>query len=75
MRRRQPKDDDQKNTEKAYKILCKTVEEHPEIETSLWAGALMSAFVDMHQNTKFTYKNFCEVLDDIKEVYKNWFED
>jgi hypothetical protein len=72
---RKSKKDDQENIEKAYNILVATVENHPEIETTLWAGALMSAFVHMHLNTKMPYKIFCDSLDNIKNVYKNWFDE
>lgn len=75
MRFRPAKKSDQKNTEKAYRILVKITEEHPEIEESLWAGALMSAFVSMHINSELPYEEFCKSLDDVKKVYKNWYED
>ena len=74
MKSRPSKKDDQKNIEKAYIILIETVKKHPEIETSLWAGALMSAFVNMHTNTKIPYKEFCEALDGIKIIYKKWWD-
>ena len=58
----------------AYKILVKVVEKHPEIETSLWTGALMSAFVHMHVNTKIPYKEFCKIIDGNKIIYKKWWD-
>jgi len=74
MRKRRPKKTDQENTEKAYLLLIELAEKNPQIETSLWMGALISAFVDMHMRTKNPYQNFCLTLEQIKEHYKDWWD-
>jgi len=72
---RNPKSSDQEELEKAFQILRKTMQSHPEIENTLWAGAIMSCFVDGHINSEVSYEDFCESLDSIKKHYKKWFED
>ena len=73
MKKRPHKKKDQTETEKAYQLLCAFVKKHPEIEESLWAGALMSAFINMHQNAGFSFGDFSVVLLDVKQHYKEWY--
>ena len=74
MRRRKPKESDQENVEKALKLLSGMIADHSEIEITLWYSAFMSAFVEGHIQTGFSYEQFLQVLGDIGEDYKIWFD-
>jgi hypothetical protein len=74
MKRRPPKKSDQKNVEKAFKILKETIQSHPEIEPTLWASAVWSILVEGYVNSGASYELFCDEWDRIKEHYKGFFE-
>lgn len=74
MRRRKPKKTDNETIEKALVLLLEFVKSHPEIEITLWYSAFISAFVDGHIRTGFSYEQICVVFDDIKKNFKSWFE-
>lgn len=74
MKRRTSKKNDQKETERAFQIIQKAIEEHPEIEPTLWAGALFSKIVQGCETSGLSYLEFCEMIDDAKNFYKRWFD-
>lgn len=74
-RRRKPKSTDKAEIEKAFQILKKAMQSHPEIEATLWAGAMMSCLVDGYINSHVPYEYFCLELEDMKRHYKQWFEE
>lgn len=63
---------DQKNIEKAFRILKKTMQNNSDIENSLWAAACWSVSVDGYINSGFPYEMFCKEWDEVKEFYKSW---
>jgi len=69
--KRVPQPDDQKNTEKALRLLCDTVDLNPGIENNIWQGACISLIVNSYIESGLTYQQFCEELDDIKKYFKN----
>lgn len=73
-RTRKRKTTDKDETENAFQILKNAMQAHPEIEQTLWAGAMMSCFVDGYINSHIPYEYFCQELDSIKKHYKKWFE-
>ena len=71
MKRRRPKDDDQKRSREAYLLLCELVSLNNQIEASLWVGPLLSAVVNSYLESDLTYEAFCGELDAIKLHYKH----
>ena len=74
-KKRPPKKSDQKNTEKAYQILLEAMQNHPEVEPTLWAGACWTALVSGYLNCGISYKEFCEDFEEAKEHYRLRWED
>lgn len=74
-KRRRGKKTDQTETEKAYQLLIKTMQDHPEIEKTLWAGACWTALVNGYLNSGIPVKEFIEDFDSAKEHYIKWFEE
>ncbi len=75
MKIRHSKEDDQDEIQKAFDILVNAAKDHPEIEATLWIGALWSQLVNTYIESAMPFDLFCEELDEVKENYKNWFED
>jgi hypothetical protein len=75
MKKRRNLSSDQDQTEKAYEMLHELTRLHPEIEMTLWAGAFMSAFINMHMDSGLDYNDFCEVIDGVKAHYKKWYQE
>jgi hypothetical protein len=71
---RPPKETDQEEIEKAFNIVKKCMQDHSEIEPTLWAGALWSALVDGYIASGTSYNRFCYEWENIKHHYKKWFE-
>jgi hypothetical protein len=74
MKIRRGKKTDQKQTQKAYELLCQLAEDHPEIEETLWFGALFSAAAEMYIQSNLPYEEFCRSLDELKVFYKQYWE-
>lgn len=71
---RPPKPDDQDNIEKAYQII-RTALEESKIEPTLCAGATFTILAEGYRNSGFSYKEFCEELDEVKDLFKlGWDE-
>lgn len=67
------KDDDQENAQKSFELIWKLIEEHPEIESTLWFSGLMSSLAFGCVRSGISYSKFCEELDNCKIFYKrNW---
>lgn len=73
--RRTPKDTDQGNVEIAYRALLQMIRSMPEIEASIWFTACMSVLAEGCRNSGVTHEEFCEVLDNYKEHYSQWFKE
>lgn len=69
------KEEDQENTERALSLIQDIYKKHPEIEESLWAGALWSALVCGYINSGFSYKQFIIESTGALKHYKGWFDD
>ena len=72
---RPEKDSDQDNIEKAFQLIKVCMQEHQDIEPSLWCGAVWSVLVDGYRNCGFSYKEFCDEWDRIKEHYKKEWDE
>lgn len=75
MDRREPQDNDQQKIEEGFQMIKKLMQDHPEIEPNLWAGACWSVLVDGYGNSGFSYKLFCLEIDSIKLHYKKWWDE
>ena len=74
-KRRPPKESDQVNIEYAYQIVIKTIEDHPEVETTLWAGALLSALANAYIDAGLSYEQFESEFDSAKKFYRKWWDE
>ncbi len=75
MKIRPAKESDQEEAQKAFDILIDAAKKHPEIEVNVWISALWSHLVNTYIKSGMPYDLFCEELDEVKENYKDWFED
>lgn len=73
--RRDPKETDQINTEYAFQILRKAMQDHPEVEQSLWAGACWSCLVNGYINSGIPYKEFQQEMKSVAAFYKKRWEE
>lgn len=73
MLKREPKDTDQDEVEKAHLLIHELMYEHPEIEPTLWAAAVWSVLVNGYIDSGATYDEFCEESDKLKTHCKPWF--
>lgn len=73
MKFRPPREDDQENVEKAYQLIQILVYMHPEIESTLWASAMLSTFVNSFISSGHSYDDFCDEFDKSKLHYKSWW--
>lgn len=64
-----------KKIEEAAQLVSELVQLNPQIEMTLWYGALMSCFVRGHINTGFSYEQFRKEIKKVVEHYKPWFEE
>lgn len=71
---RPPKETDQETIEKCFVLLKKCMSDHPEIETTLWAGAFWSVLIDGYNASGISYEQFTSEWDQVKHHYKPWFD-
>ncbi len=74
LKKREPKSSDQEMTKTAFNLLQDCMNNHPEIESSLWAGAFWSGLVGGYIRSGATYEQFTEEWERIKHHYKDWFD-
>lgn len=74
MEKRPLKKSDQKQIEKAYNLLKDCIVSHPEIEPTLWAGAVWSILVEGYSRSGMTYEKFTKEWDQVKHHYESWFD-
>lgn len=73
--KRPGKETDQDETEKAYQILIKAMQDHPEIEKTLWAGACWTALVNGYLQCDIPLKQFRSDWKSAMDHYaKLWIE-
>lgn len=73
--RRPHKPDDEENTQKAYEYLWDCIYAHPEIESSLWLGALMATVTSGFVKDGLKYKDFENEMKVMIRHFKKWFDD
>ncbi len=73
MELRPPREDDQEVTEIAYQLLRKTIQDHPEIESTLWVSATISSIIDCYEDNGFTADEFIEEWTRIGNHFKDQF--
>jgi hypothetical protein len=74
MERRSPKKTDKQQTEKAFQLIKECMANHPEIEPTLWAGAVWSILVHGYSASGVSYEQFTKEWDKLKHHYKSWFD-
>ncbi len=74
MEKRESKNTDQNEIQKAFDLLKQCMIDHPEIETTLWAGAVWSVLVDGYNKSGISYEQFTREWDLVKHHYKDWFD-
>ncbi len=75
MQKRPPKETDQEEIEKAFQLLKGTMAAHPEIEPTLWAGAVWSCLVHGYKSSGFTYKDFEEGIHEVLDHFKKFWDE
>lgn len=65
---------DQDETEKAYQMVMQLMNDHPEIESTLWCGAIWSVLVNGYEQCDYSYEEFCNEVKRISVHYKSWFD-
>jgi len=74
MKIRPEKKNDQQEIEKAFRLLKKCVDDHPEIEETLWTSAFWSILVIGYSLSGMTYEQFNSEWDRVKHHYKRFFD-
>jgi hypothetical protein len=75
VKKRYRKKTDQSETEKAFQILLHAMQSHPEIESTLWAGACWTALVNGYLKSDIPLKEFKEDWERaLKHYSKLWDE-
>jgi len=73
LEKRVPKEKDQEQIEIAYELIRNLMQQHPEIEPSLWAAAVWSVLVNGYKACGFNYKMFREETSKAVKHYEQWF--
>lgn len=71
---RKRKKTDNENIEKGMLLLQNLILTSG-IEQTLWASALMSTIVNGYKNCGFSYEQFCEEMERVKDHYKSLFDE
>ena len=74
MQYRPSQESDQEKIEKAFNLIKKLMVDHPEIEPTLWAGAVWSILVDGYSSSGMSYEQFTREWDLVKNHYKELFD-
>lgn len=74
MEKREPKKTDQEQTERGFNLIMEIMSAHPEIEPTLWAGAVWSVLVNGYNQSGVTYDEFTRQWDEVKHHYKSRFD-
>jgi len=71
---RPSKQNDQEQIEKGFLLIKQCMQQHPEIEPTLWAGAIWSILADGYSSSGMSYEDFTKEWDQVKHFYKHWFD-
>ena len=74
METRPRKPNDQEQIEIAFNLMKDCMASHPEIEPTLWAGAIWSVLVEGYAQSGVSYEQFSKEWNSIKHHYKSWFD-
>lgn len=72
---RQEKKTDQELTQKGYDLLLELIENHPEIEATLWIGVCWGATAHACIENGITHEEFCEECNKNMKFYKQWWDE
>lgn len=75
MSKRRIKTTDQANIQRGYELVNSLIEEHPEIESSLWVGIFLSSIATSFIESELEYEDFREELESAIDHYEDWWED
>lgn len=73
--KREPQQTDQKIAADAYIMLKDLIISKPQIEPTLWAGALVTMLIDGFKNSGYSYEDFCNEFENIKIHFKYVWDD
>ena len=74
MEKRDPKKTDQEQIEIAFRLLKECINNHSEIERTLWAGACWSLLIEGYITSGVSYDQFTTECDQVKHHYKSRFD-
>lgn len=66
-----PQEDDQKNTEKAVKLIYEVIKNNKEIDDCLWACALSGCLANIYISSEFTYEEYVDHQKKLLNVIRN----
>lgn len=69
-RKRKPKNSDQSEAEKAFRLIEETIRNNPQVEVTLWAPALWGILARSYRISGFSYEEFCQEIDNAKIHFK-----
>jgi hypothetical protein len=72
---RRRKKNDSKRVQEGLDLMLLLMKTHPEIETTLWYSAFLSAFAIGLRKTGVSYEQFCDQMDSVKSHYKFWWDE
>lgn len=75
MKIRLSKNTDQEQIQKGFDLVKELMQQHPEIEITLWAGVMWSILSDGYVASGVDYDEFKQELDKVKNHYKHWFDE
>lgn len=70
MKIREPKEFDQFHGQNAINLIAEIINEHPEIDGTIWVSAFLFILTKSCYTSKLTYEQYCGEFDKCKEAYK-----
>ncbi len=73
--KREAKEDDQHNSQKAYHLLCDLINLNPDICDEIWIAGMWATIITSLKNSGYSYKEATEQIDEVKNHYKIMWND
>lgn len=74
MEKRPAKETDQKEIEKCMNYLNDCMNQHSEVEPTLWASAFWSILASGYNESGISYAQFSKELKNVRLHFKHWFD-
>ncbi len=70
LKKRTPREGDQKKIEEAVNLIFELMSLNPRIEPTLWCAAVLSVLVRGFKESDYSYKEFREEMDEAFDYYQ-----